>query len=460
MAKVVVVDDDEDIRDLVVAALEPEGYDVTTARDGLEGFDVVMSTVPDVAILDIGMPYVDGLDLLRRLRPVVPSLPVVMLSAAGDLSTAVEAMRSGAYDYVAKPFEVDDLVIRIGRAVDWGRLRVEIEDLRREVAAAGTLRTLVGPSAEMQELVARVAQVADTPLTVLIRGETGTGKELVARAIYEQSSRCDGPFVAVDCGAIPDTLVESVLFGHERGAFTGADHRREGRFELAARGVLFLDEVENLPLAAQAKLLRALQEREVWPVGARVPVKTDARVVAATNRSVDTDVAAGRFRADLFYRLNEFTIDVPPLRARPADVLPLARRFLVEACMELERTVHGLSPEAKDALLAYEWPGNVRELRNVIRRAALLARDVVHAADLELRGGPRERVERLAEPETAVMPLKTSRERAIAETERRAISAALQMTRGRKSEAARLLHVDFKTLQTKIKRYGISPAFG
>jgi transcriptional regulator with GAF, ATPase, and Fis domain len=318
------------------------------------------------------------------------------------------------------------------------------------------LRWLIGPSRQMQKVVQQIKQVADSPLTILVEGETGTGKEIVAQAIHQLSARRKKPFVAVDCGAIPDTLIESELFGYEKGAFTGAHQRKDGLFPLAAGGSLFLDEIVNLPLATQGKLLRALQERQVQPLGSQQPVRVDARIIAASNVGLEGEVRAGRFRQDVFYRLNEFVITLPPLRERD-NILQLANDFLVEASIEFGRPCREISEAAAQGLLAYAWPGNVRELRNVIRRAILLASDVIEPEHLSfLPGDASPATAAREEPAPTGASLKEIAEAAAADAEQQAICRVLQDTRGNKSQAARLLRTDYKTLHLRMKQYGIS----
>jgi two-component system nitrogen regulation response regulator GlnG len=321
----------------------------------------------------------------------------------------------------------------------------------------GDLKERMGPSSQVDKVLQQVMQVANSPLTALIQGETGTGKELVARAIHHLSLRRRGPLIALDCGAIPETLMESELFGYERGAFTGADQRTEGHFQLAEGGSLFLDEVANLSVNTQFKLLRALQERVVQPLGGRRPIPVDVRIIASSNVPLEGEVRAGRFRQDLFYRLNEFSINLPPLRERMEDVLYLANRFLAEASLEFGRAVHVISDEAADVLLAYPWPGNVRQLRSVMRRAALLSQDGIGPEHLPALGPETSSAPPVREADSAPQgrSLKVIAAAAAAVAERQAISQALQATKGNKSAVARLLGVDYKTIQLKLKRYGI-----
>jgi DNA-binding NtrC family response regulator len=458
VADILIVDDEPEIRSLVAEVLEGRGHRVVTAADGQEALERFRATPTPVVLLDLSMPRLGGMETLPELRRLDPGVCVIIVTSTTDPSTVVQAMRLGAYDYVAKPIEPEDLALCVGRALEHRRLLSEVSQLRDEVKGAGLLRQQMGSSPAVEQLIVQVIQVAGSPFNVLIQGETGTGKELVARAIHRLSPSADGPFVAVDCGAIPDTLIESELFGYERGAFTGADRRRDGHFRAAHGGTLFLDEIGNVPLTIQAKLLRALQEKQVQPLGGTRPVPVDARIVAATNRPLEHEAREGRFRQDLYYRLSEFGIVVPPLTERRPDILHLARRFLDEAAMELKRPVRAISEEAAAALEAHGWPGNVRELRNVIRQAALRADGVVLPEHLRLGagGGAAATAEGIA---ADAQPGRTLREAAAigAESaERAAISEALRSAGGNKSAAARALGTDFKTLHLKMKRYGIS----
>ncbi|HYM67168.1 MAG TPA: sigma-54 dependent transcriptional regulator, partial [Patescibacteria group bacterium] len=376
MTKILVVDDEAEIRSLLAAVLQSKGYEVVTAEDGAAALQAVPRERPAVILMDLSMPRMNGMDALPEIKRLDPELPVIICTAHADLATAVRAMKLGAYDYLTKPFDVELLILTLERAVERHRLHSRIEELKRQ-GQGSSLAERMGGSPAIALVIQQVAQVAESNFTVLVQGETGTGKELVARAIHQQSPRRQSPFVAVDCGAIPETLVESELFGHERGAFTGAQARREGHFQLAKGGTLFLDEIGNVPLATQAKLLRALEQREVHPLGGARAVTVDARIIAATNSELEESVKAGRFRADLYYRLSEFTIALPPLRSRREDIMHLSQRFLDEVSMELRRPVRRISDEAMQVLLHHDWPGNVRELRNVVRKAALLATDVV-----------------------------------------------------------------------------------
>ena len=456
MAKILVVDDEPEIRSLLAAVLQSKGYEVVTAADGEAALQQVPRERPAVILMDLTMPRMGGLDALPEIKRLDPGVPVIICTAHADLATAVRAMKLGAYDYLTKPFDVELLALTLERALERNQLRSRIDELKRQ-GPGSSLAERMGGSSAIAQVIQQVSQVAESNFTVLVQGETGTGKELVARAIHHQSPRRQGPFVAVDCGAIPETLVESELFGHERGAFTGAQAKREGHFQLAKGGTLFLDEIGNVPLATQAKLLRALEQREIHPLGSARAVAVDARIIAATNTELEEGVKTGRFRADLYYRLSEFTITLPPLRSRREDITHLAQRFLDEVSMELRRPVRRVSDEAMQALLRHDWPGNVRELKNVIRKAALLATDVVtpeHIPALNASAPIPSRA--AAEPSGEELSLREVAELAAVRAEREVIRHALGATKGNKSQAARLLRTDYTTLHAKMKRYGIS----
>jgi two-component system nitrogen regulation response regulator GlnG len=372
-------------------------------------------------------------------------------------------MRADAFDYLAKPYDHQELLRVVHRALAQRQLSLKVKQLARQSSASHDLTEIMGPSEAIGRLIGDLNCVAKSNFNVVIIGETGSGKEVVAQAIHNSGPRANGPFLAVDTGAIPDALFEAELFGHEKGAFTGAAGRRPGRFELANGGTLFLDEILNMPLAAQAKLLRALQEKTICRVGGTQPIKVDVRVLAAGNQELDAAVASGRLRADLFYRLNEFTLRIPPLRQRKEDLLHLARRFLYLTNQELKKTVLGFSEPAVQALLNHPWPGNVRQLRSTIRRAVLLADEMVTEQHLDILQDNHEnslRVVPAARPPAlpaSDLPLKEIVAQNRMAVEREALSHALRKTGGNKARAARLLQVDYKTIQSKIKNYGITP---
>ena len=478
--RVLIVDDDQALLQGLPQALRlrMEGVRVDTADSGTAALDRIAALDYDAIVTDLKMPGMDGLDLLAEIRTHRPDTPTLMITGHGEHDLVVHALRGGAYDFIQKPIDRDYFVASLRRAIErralsrrvkeqqlalerhLNELEAIVEERTRELRQTNQvidspLRLLLCPSAQMEKIVHQIRQVADSPLTVLVEGETGTGKELVARAVHQLSARREKPFIAVDCGAIPDTLIESELFGYEKGAFTGAQQRKEGQFDLADGGTLFLDEIVNLPLPTQTKLLRALQERQVQRLGGKQPVRVDVRIIAASNVPLEREVRVGRFRQDVYYRLNEFGISLPPLRERD-DILHLANGFLSEASMELGRPCRTISEAAAQVLLRYRWPGNVRELRNVIRRAILLASDVIepeHLSVLPVDAPPASALR--GEPAPLDSSLKEVAEAAAADAEQQAICHALHTSRGNKSEAARHLRTDYKTLHLKMKQYGI-----
>ncbi len=485
-SRVLIVDDDPALLQALpeTLRLRMDGVTVDVADSAVAALGHIVARDYDAIVTDIKMPGMDGLALLAEIRTRWPDTPTLMITGHGEHDLVVHALRGGAFDFIRKPIDRDYFVASLVRATQKRELsrrakeqQVALERHLNELEAIVERRTrdlretnkvvesplqfLMNPSGQMEKVVQQIKQVADSPLTVLIEGETGTGKELVARAIHELSDRRAKPFVAVDCGSIPDTLIESELFGYEKGAFTGAYQRKAGQFQLAEGGSLFLDEIVNLPLPTQAKLLRALQERQVQPLGGKQPIRVTARIVAASNIPLELEVRAGRFRQDVYYRLNEFGITLPPLRERD-DILHLANEFLCEASMELGRPCRKISEAAAKILLRYHWPGNVRELRNVIRRAILLASGVIepeHLAVLSVDPPPTTAETPLRGESAPVgSSLREIADGAAAHAEQQTIRRALQVTRGNKSEAARLLRTDYKTLHLKMKQYGIPAA--
>jgi two-component system response regulator HydG len=435
---------------LAARGLGQAGFAVTTTTSGTEALKLIETQESDVVVADLNMEGLGGLDLCARVVERHPDVPVVLITAFGSLEAAIGAIRAGAYDFVTKPFEIDALVVAIERATQHRALRAEVKRLRRVAEDARGLGEVVGSSPSMKDLYDLVERAAASNASILITGESGTGKELVARELHRRSRRSGGPFVAVNCAAIPDTLIESELFGHTKGAFTDARGARTGLFQQANGGTLFLDEIADLPIALQPKLLRALQERMVRPVGSDTEVPCDVRVVAATNRDLDALVRTGKFREDLFFRLAVVHVPVPPLRTRGTDVLALAQRFVAQAASETGSETPEIAPAAAERLLAYEWPGNVRELRNAMERAVALARtNVIAVGDLPNRVAAGAPVATGTSTEqggaTTFAPLD--------DVERRHILLVLDAMHGNKTLTAQVLGIDRKTLHRKLTQY-------
>jgi two-component system response regulator HydG len=448
--QVAIVDDDADLLKLVALQLEAAGYAATPFTSGDAMVSALADRAWDAVVTDVMMTGMNGLELCERVVASHPEVPVVVMTASNKLETAIGAIRVGAYDFITKPINADALAIAVGRAVEHHRLRDEVRTLRRAVAASQGLDELIGGSDAMRKVYAAIDQFAASDATVMITGESGTGKEVVARALHRRSKRASGPLVAVNCAAIPETMIESELFGHEKGAFTDARAARQGLFSQADGGTLFLDEIGELPLAMQAKLLRAIEERKVRPLGAPHEIKFDARVVVATNRDLETMVEEKRFREDLFYRVNVLTIALPPLRSRGRDVLAIAQFFVDRFAGESGKRVRGISPAAAARLLGYGWPGNVRELRNCIERAVALAiREELMVDDLPEKVQEHQRTELVvpsSQPDELV-PME--------EVERRYILKVLDTLAGNKRQAAKILGMDRRTLYRKLEKYGV-----
>jgi two-component system response regulator HydG len=447
--KLLVVDDEAAMGDLVSLQLGKRGYEVTAVLSAESALEVLEESEPDLVLTDIHMPGMDGIQLTKRIAANRPELPVVVVTSFGTLESAVAALRVGAYDFVTKPFETEVLIRAVERALTHCRLREEVEVLRRAVEAPGHFDEILGESRAMRRIFALVEKAARSDAGVLLRGESGTGKELIAKALHRRSRRTAGPFVAINCSAMPETLLESELFGHEKGAFTDAKSARHGLFVQADGGTLFLDEIGDMPLGLQPKLLRSLEERTVRPVGGAREIVFDARIIAATNRDLGLAVEEGRFREDLFYRLNVIQIDIPPLRERGRDVLLLAQAFLERFVAASEAEVTGLTPQAAERLLAYSWPGNVRELRNCMERAvAMTTADQITLADLP------DQICNYRSTHVIVAADQPEELVSLDEVERRYILRVLQAVHGNKAQAARILGLDRKTLYRKLERYG------
>jgi DNA-binding NtrC family response regulator len=453
--RILLVDDEPEICWILSRALGEIGYDVATAESVQAAIAAFEAQAPEVVLLDLRLPDGDGLEVLRRIREVDEHAPVVMLTGHGTIESAVRAMKLGAFDYLIKPVHLEEVRVVIEKGLETRRLVAEVQTLRAEMRQRSSPDDLVGGSHAMEELRRFIGRVAPYDVTILIRGESGSGKELVAHAIHGQSKRRRGPFIPLDCAALPETLVESELFGHERGAFTGATQRRLGRFELAHGGTLFLDEIGNLPVSTQMKLLRVLEDRAITRLGGRGQIGIDVRIVAATHVNFEEALREGRFREDLYHRLNEFTIHVPALRERSADLPELVDHFLRRIGEELGKPVSGVTPEALEALRAYPWPGNVRELRNALKRAAVLADGPIALADLpgEFRGRPPLPV--TAPAGGGPTTLKDVVRHVVETAERDLIVRTLERTRWNRAQAARLLGINYKTLYNKLKEYAL-----
>jgi two-component system nitrogen regulation response regulator GlnG len=456
---ILVIDDDPAHSRLVARILRAEATTLVSAPDGKSGIESVATAAPDVVLLDMELPDMKGFAVLASITASAPELPVIMVTGDSGLKSAIRATRLGAFDYLTKPIQPDELINAVRRARETCTLRREVADLRRKAGGGNDLYAQMGSSAIIREVIEQVSTVSASLFTVLILGETGTGKELVAQAIHRGSDRRTGPFVALDCGAIPEALLESELFGHQKGAFTGADRSKAGRFQLAEGGTLFLDEIGNLPMSLQSKLLRVLESKELMSVGAVRSTAMDVRFIAATNDDLQARVGAGVFRADLYFRLAQYTITLPPLRERPTDIASLATRFLEESSVELRRPVRSIDADAIELLEAQAWPGNVRELRNVVRQAVLRSTGLViqkeHLRALFGKAGKAGKIREAAPAPLTNASLKDVALEAAAAAEKRAICETLRATHGNKSEAARALRTDYKTLHVKIKKLGI-----
>ncbi|HYS18425.1 MAG TPA: sigma-54 dependent transcriptional regulator [Candidatus Binatia bacterium] len=444
-ATLLIADDDPGLRESLERALTREGYRVVLASDGRAALERVQAGGVDLIVTDLKMPGLTGLELLRAAKAIMPDVDVILLTAFGTVEEAVKAMKDGAYDFLTKPFRREQLIKLIDKALERRDLIEQNRALKQQLEDLRAKGQMIGASPSFRRMLTLVDQVADSSATVLVQGESGTGKELVARTIHERSGRRNGPFVAVNCAALPETLLESELFGYEKGAFTGAAGRKEGRFELASGGTLFLDEVADLSLVTQPKILRVLQEGEFERLGGTRTLQVDVRIVAATNQDLAEMVKEKRFREDLYYRLNVITVRVPPLRERHEDIGVLAQHYLRVYSAKNGRKLEGFSGEAIERLESYAWPGNVRELENLIERTVLLARkDRIDAEDLpeEVAGVKRP-------PRDAILELVGT---PLTEIEQRLLDETLRITGGNKTQAAKLLGIDVRTVARKLER--------
>jgi DNA-binding NtrC family response regulator len=443
--RILVVDDEPAQRELVSGFLKKQGFDVSSAESGVKAVELFRQDSIDLVLTDQKMPNMSGLDLLRAVRAINPEAPVILMTAFGSIEAAVSAIQGGATDYLTKPLNLDELLHRIRQVSDRYRIINENRELREALRERHRIEGIIGESGQMLEVLSLVRRTAPSEATVLIRGESGTGKELIAKAIHFASPRASGPLVKVNCAALPETLLESELFGHEKGAFTGAVTSRQGRFELANGGTLFLDEIGDLPLHLQAKLLRVLQEREYEKVGSSRPVKVNVRILAASHRPLEALIKAGQLREDLYYRLNVVTIFIPPLRERRSDLSLLIEHFLRRFAEKNGKTIRGVTHEARDILLRYDYPGNVRELENIIERAVVLTRDeVIGSGDLPLT----------VQDSDAADEQGTNLTVTVEALERRMIRDALARSRGVQTEAAERLGISERALRYKLIKYG------
>ena len=466
MSIILIIDDDDQLRHSFEKLLTQEGHTVKTAPTGEAGIAIVKEPLPDLVITDVRLPGLSGLETFRTIRDIDPQLPVIVMTAFGTTETAIEATKLGAFDYVLKPFEVPDILTLIEQALEAGRfMRSKVEMDAAPETTAG--EAIVGRSKAMQEIYKAIGRVSSTDATVLIRGESGTGKELVARAVYQHSLRADKPFVVINCVAIPETLLESELFGYEKGAFTGAVSRRVGKIQQAHRGTVFLDEIGDMPLSIQAKILRLLQEKSIERLGGRETIPVDVRIIAATNRDLETALAEGRFREDLYYRLKVVTLWLPPLRDRVDDIPHLVDYFLPRFCEEMATHNPGVSQEAKAFLSTHSWPGNVRELANALQKALIFSRGgpislegisqalgdkcVAVGTDKSLEETIRQWIRETLATGTAKDKFNTLVDRFA----RILLAEALDLTSGNRTRAAELLGMSRPTLLSKIEKYGL-----
>ena len=454
--RILVVDDEVSIRRALEKFLEGLGYAVSTASNGQEALEVCEKTAVDLALTDLVMPKMDGIELIRKLKSIDPQMMALVMTGFGTITSAVEAMKAGAYHYLTKPFELEDVAALVRTALEHKKLREENRELKRQLKDKFRFENIVGTSPEMHAVFDLIEKVADTDSTVLVLGESGTGKELIAKAIHYNSNRKDKSLVTVNCGAIPEDLLESELFGHMKGSFTGAIANKPGRFDVADGGTIFLDEIGDMSPKLQVKLLRVLQERKFDPVGSTATHEVDVRILAATNQDLEVAVKEGRFREDLYYRLHVIPVSIPPLRERPTDIALLAQHFVDRFNKENSHEVEGFTEEALDAMMAYEWPGNVRELENQVERLTILKRaGKIVLSDLPPKMGgrplPKRGKKSLVDIPSSGLSFKT----AVADFEEELIRQALEKAEWNKNKAAALLKLNRTTLVEKMKKRGL-----
>ncbi len=447
-ARILVIDDESSMCSFMEIMLGKEGYSVDTANSGEEGLSFLKQKDYDLVIADLNMPKMSGLDVLREVKTFKSKQDLIVMTAYASVDTAIEAMKRGAVDYITKPFKIDEIKLVIEKSINRTRLIKENQHLKKQLKGDNSFDNFIGASETVAKLKTLARQVALSDSTVLIRGESGTGKDLIAKAIHHYSPRCGGPFVAINCGALPENLLESELFGHKKGSFTGAIRDKEGLFKVADGGTLFLDEIGNTTMAIQVKLLRVLDDKIITPVGDTQPIEVDVRLTAATNADLEAEVKAGRFREDLFYRLNVIPIQIPPLRERKDDIKLLVEHFTRRYSVRAESREKSLSTEALEILVNYRWPGNVRELENTIERAVLLSKaDTIHPSDFPEKLSQPDQMQVVSDAEPANPTLES--------IEKAYIHYVMSQTDGKKSKAARILGIDTSTLYRKIDRYNL-----
>lgn len=455
-SRILVVDDEESIREFLDIMLRKEGYEVTLAEDGAKAIDLLKKKTFDMVISDLQMPQVTGLELLKHVRDGFPDLLFMMITAFGTTETAVEAMKMGAYDYITKPFKIDEVRIVIGNALKSKSLEVENRSLKKELGKENSFQNIIGNTEPMHRIFDLVRRVSQAPTNVLITGESGTGKEVVAKAIHYNGPLKDKPFVTINCGAIPENLMESEMFGHKKGSFTGAVNDKSGLFEVADGGTLFLDEVGELPLSIQVKLLRAIQERIIRRVGATDDIKVDVRIIAATNRDLEKMVNDGTFRQDLFYRLNVILIKTPSLRERRDDIVLLANHFLKKYNERLNKNIGAISQEALDILRKYDYPGNVRELENIIERTvALEAGSTILPESLPPFVNTPSGRKMASSQEIEIGPEGIDLDKIVGQIEKELLIKAIHVANGTKKRAAKLLNISFRSMRYRVEKYGL-----
>jgi two-component system response regulator HydG len=449
--KILVVDDESSHRQMIKAVLSAEGYEIREAADGNQAVKAVEEKFHDLILMDIRMPGPSGIESLQKIKDISPGIPIIIMTAYASVNTAIDALKSGAYDYLTKPLDIEELKILVAKALRFQKLEQENIYLKEQLNDRFDFSKIIGRSPAMKQLFETMALVAPSEATVLIVGESGTGKELIANAIHQNSARAQRPFIKVNCAALPETLLESELFGHEKGAFTGAAARRQGRFQLAHNSSILLDEIGEMSPTTQAKILRVLQEREFEPIGSTQTIKVDTRVIAATNKNLEEEIKQGRFREDLFYRINVVTIKVPPLRERHDDIPLLADFFLKRFAEKNRRVIKGFTPRAMDLLMRYDWAGNARELENIVERAVIMARgDMI--TPMEFPENLKELDQELKEARIDI-----AAGRSLKEIEKEMILRTLEETEGNRTHAANILAISRRTLQLKLKEYGINP---